>query len=264
MSAGDVELETIEGSIYDWPKYYEFIYGSDWQAECRFLVDCFDTFVDGKVQRLFEPACGTGRLIYRLGKQGYQVSGLDLNPHAVEYCNKRLTKHDIQGTSWVGDMCDFTLKTPCDAAFNTINSFRHLTDDQAAVEHLRSMAAAVRKGGIYVLGLHLTPVDQEPEDNESWSHRRGSLQVNADMYLVERHPRKRLETYALSFDVYTPSKQFRIQDQFQFRTYTYRQFQALLDKVPAFQVVEVFDFAYDYPILPNGSTQDAVFVLKKC
>ena len=82
-------MEIIKGSIYDWPKYYEFIYGSDWQAECDFLRDCFGFHADGEVQRLFEPACGTGRLIYRLAKRGFEVGGVDLNPEAIGYCQER-------------------------------------------------------------------------------------------------------------------------------------------------------------------------------
>lgn len=256
-------MEIIEGSIYDWPKYYEFIYGSDWQAECDFLSDCFDEFAEGPVRRLFEPACGTGRLIYRLARQGYEVGGLDLNPNAVSYCEQRLAKAGFESDVFVGDMCDFACPKPWDAAFNTINSFRHLTSDEQAVAHLSSMAGCLRPGGIYVLGFHLTPTACEPQENESWTHRRGHLQVNASMWLVERDESKRSETFALVFDVYTPSRQFRIQDQFEFRTYTVAQFAEVLSQVPEFELVETFDFAYDQPILLNECTEDTVYILKR-
>ena len=78
-------METIQQSIYDFPRYYDLVYGSDWKAECLFLKRCFEKFATGEVVRLFEPACGTGRLLYRFGKKGYQVSGLDLNAKAVAY-----------------------------------------------------------------------------------------------------------------------------------------------------------------------------------
>ena len=54
---------------------------------------------------------------------------------------------------------------------NTINSFRHLPTEAAAVGHLESLAKAVRVGGIYALGLHLTPTKGEASDEESWSAR---------------------------------------------------------------------------------------------
>ena len=256
-------MEIIKGSIYDWPKYYEFIYGSDWQAECDFLRDCFGFHADGEVQRLFEPACGTGRLIYRLAKRGFEVGGVDLNPEAIRYCQERFEKAELQADVFVGDMCDFACPNPWDAAFNTINSFRHLLSDELAIRHLRCVAQCLRPGGIYVLGLHLTPTACVPQENETWSHRRGHLQVNASMWLVSRDPPNRSETFALAFDVFTPSRQFRIQDEFQFRTYTVSQFESLLQEVPEFTLAETYDFAYDSPIELDGSTEDVVFILKR-
>ncbi len=100
-------MQTTKASIYDFPTYYDLVFGSDTAAEMRFLGKCFERFVDGPVKRVFEPACGTGRLIYRLGKQGYEVGGVDLNEKAIDYCNQRLAKHGLRGRAQVGDMSDF-------------------------------------------------------------------------------------------------------------------------------------------------------------
>lgn len=258
-------MEQIEGSIYDWPNYYEFVYGSDWQAETEFLEACFDRFIDGEVTRLFEPACGTGRLIYRLAKLGYEVSGLDLNDKAVAFCNQRFRKHNLPESAFVGDMRDFQLAEPFQAAFNTINSFRHLATDEDAIAHLKSMANACAEGGIYVLGFHMLPTDEEPEEEEHWSNRRGHLQINTSMWLEERNEARRMETHAIVFDVYTPTKQFRIKDSLEFRTYTVAQFHSILERVPQWNLRGVYDFAYDLdkqtPL--DGTTQDAIFILQK-
>ncbi|MGI9519695.1 MAG: class I SAM-dependent methyltransferase [Pirellulaceae bacterium] len=258
-------MKTIKGSIYDWPKYYEFVYGSDWQAETEFLQGCFNRFVDGPVYRLFEPACGTGRLVFRLAQAGFSVSGIDLNPKAIAFCNERLERHELPPSCFVADICDFKLDSRQDAAFNTINSFRHLESESAALRHLNCMADAVRPGGIYVLGLHLLPTESEPDEEEAWSHRRGHLQVNTRMWLVDRDEEMRYETHAFVFDVYTPTRQFRIRDQFRFRTYTLPQFLELLEQVPAWQVAAVHDFAYDLdsPVPLDSETQDAVFILQR-
>src|SRR6056297_2451249 len=155
-------MEIRQAKVYDYPQYYDLIYGSDWKAEFDFLRACFTQYATGSVQRLFEPACGTGRLLFRLGKAGYEVSGLDLNERAVDYCNQRLIRHGLPASVWVGDMSDFRLPRPVHGAFNTINSFRHLLDELLAVRHLESVARALRRGGIYILGLHLTPTRGEP------------------------------------------------------------------------------------------------------
>ena len=108
-------------NLYDYPRYYDLVFGSDWKAEHDFLLAVFDTHAAGRVRRVFEPACGTGRLLFRLAQSGLAVSGLDLNPRAVDFCNKRLLRHGFPATAVVGDMADFRLRAPVDAAFNTIN-----------------------------------------------------------------------------------------------------------------------------------------------
>ncbi len=263
-------IEIVEGSIYDWPKYYDIIYGSDWQAESEFINACLREFgpprrARSRGWRLFEPACGTGRLLYRLARQGHEVSGLDLNAAAVEFCNARLRKAGFRPTAIVGDMARFRLPVACDAAFNTLSSFRHLPNNALALSHLKCMAASLRKGGLYLLGLHLTPTDTRPDDSEFWSVRRGHLQANIVMELKKRDLNNRMEIFAVQLDVYTPTRQFRLLDELRFRTWTARQFHGLLKNVPSLEVAGTFDFAYDLesPVKIDGITQDVLYVLRK-
>jgi len=258
-------METISAHIYDYPKYYDLLFGSDWRAEFGFLRACFDRHAQRKVRRLFEPACGTGRLLFQFARAGYEASGNDLNGKAVEFCNVRLVRHGFPPAAVVGDMADFRLKRKVDAAFNTINSFRHLAGEKEAASHLRCVAAALAKGGIYVLGLHLTPTVAPANDRESWSARRGHLVVNSQMWSIEVDRRRRRERVGFTFDVYTPKRQFRLHEELLFRTYTAAQFSRLLARVPELELVAAYDFTYriDEPICVDGSTEDAVFVLRR-
>ncbi len=258
-------METLQGNIYDYPKYYDVLFGADWKAEYDFLLACFAKHARRKVRRLFEPACGTGRLLVKFAQAGYEVSGNDLNPKAVQYCNKRLVRHGFSPTAVVGDMADFRLVRKVDAAFNTINSFRHLQTEAEAQAHLHCVAGALAKGGIYVLGLHLTPSRQPRCGYESWSARRGHLVVNSRMWTTDLDRQRRKERAKFQFDVYTPTRQIRLDDELLFRTYTAPQFQTLLGRVPQLEPVETYDFTYriDGPIQVGAQTEDAVFVLRK-
>lgn len=258
-------MEKTTASIYDYPVYYDLVFGSDCAAELSFLHAVFERYVDGKARRLFEPACGTGRLIYRLARQKFEVGGLDLNEKAVEFCNKRLAKHGLRGRAQVGDMSDFAVKKPYDAGFNTINSFRHLPTEEAAVGHLQCMAAAIRPGGIYALGLHLTPTRGETSDEESWSARRGQLAINTYMWPIDKSPRKRMEQFGIRFDVYRPLGHLRIMDVLKLRSYTAKQFKELLAAVPEWELVGNYDFSYDIqrPIKIDATTEDVVVILKR-
>ncbi len=258
-------MQSIRGNVYDYPKYYDVLFGADWKAEYDFLLDCFREHCQREVRRIFEPACGTGRLLVKFARAGYATAGNDLNPKAVDYCNRRMARHGVPPAATVGDMADFRLGRKVDAAFNTINSFRHLQTESEAEGHLRCMANALGRGGIYVLGLHLTPSRKPLCDEESWSARRGHLVINSRMWTIATDRRRRKERVGFQFDIYTPTRQLRLEDELLFRTYTAPQFRALLGRIPDLKVVATYDFAYriDEPIEIGPTTEDAVFVLRK-
>jgi SAM-dependent methyltransferase len=253
------------GSLYDYPKYYDLLFGSDWKAEFDFLRACFERYAGCRVRRVFEPACGTGRLLVKLAQAGYEVAGNDLNPKAVDYCNDRLERHGFPPTAVVGDMADFSVRKKFHAAFNMINSFRHLDSEQAAESHLHCVAQALVRGGVYVLGVHLTPTEGHRMETESWTARRGNLQVNSYMWSKELDLKKRNERLGMTLDVYTPTSHRRIVDEMNYRTYTAGQFRKLLRRCPEFETLAVHDFCYEIgqEVQIRPSTEDVVFVLRK-
>ncbi len=258
-------MELIHAALYDYPKYYDLLFGSDWKAEFDFLQACFQKHARRPVRRLFEPACGTGRLMARFAAAGYEVAGNDLNEKAVAFCNARLVRHGLPPSATVADMADFRLRRKVDAAFNTINSFRHLASQRAAEDHLQCVAAALAKGGVYVLGFHLTPTGNPVGDEESWSARRGHLAVNSHMWSIRLDRRRRRERVGMTIDVYTPTKQFCLAEEMTFRTYTAGQFRRLLKRIVRLELAETYDFSYDAdrPVPVDGATEDVVYVLRK-
>jgi len=254
-----------EQDFYDFPKYYDLVFGSDWKAEYDFLHSCFENFPSGTVKRVFEPACGTGRLLFRLADAGLAVTGCDLKPAMIDFCNERLSRRGHPASAFVADMSDFRLPHKVDAAFNTINSFRHLQTEKAAFNHLRCVAASLRKGGIYVLGLHLTPTGHLPIDSESWSARRGNLSIITRVWTKDLNRRKRQELVGMAYDIYTPTNIEHLVNETVFRTYTAPQFEKLLACVPEFKLEATYDFGYEFdsPITIDSDTEDVIYILKK-
>ncbi len=258
-------MERIDGHIYDYPTYYDLVFSADWRDEYNFLLDAFAQHAQTPLRRIFEPGCGTGRLLWRLAAAGHEVAGLDLNPAAVEFCNERMTKKGLAPAAQVGDMTQFQLDQPADLAFNLINTFRHLLTAQQAENHLHAMADALAPGGLYLLGLHLFPTGGDPSGYESWTARRGRLQVVSELQTVELDTKKRFERFTMTFRVTTPTKAFELVEPITFRTYTARQMQNLLAKEPRFELVETYDFDYDLtqPITVDSTTEDVVYVLRR-
>lgn len=258
-------IETINESIYDHPKYYDLVFGADCASEVKFILGCGEQYMQRPPKKFFEPACGTGRLLYALAKRGHEVAGLDLNPKAIEFCNARFERHGIDAKAIVADMSDFRVPHRYDIAFNTINSFRHLQTERAAREHLCCMGQAIRVGGLYLLGVHLTPTEVPPSETESWSARRGHLSINTHMWTQQRSQGSRIERFGIQFDVHSPTRSFRIVDELVLRSYRPSQMDRLIASSRCWESVATYNFAYDLedPIEVDATTEDVVYVLQR-
>ena len=216
------------------------------------------------MRRVLEPACGTGRLVAALAKQ-FEVLGFDLSDPMLAYARKRLQRRKLSAQLFTADMAQFKLDQPIDAAFNTFNSFRHLLTEDAALSHLRCIAAALRTGGLYILGLHLLPPDASEESLERWSAEQGRTKLTATLKVIASSRRQRLETLRMTMRVRTPKREHRLKSDFTLRLYNARQLQTLLKQVPEFELCDVFDFWYeiDHPLKLTNELSDTVLVLRK-
>jgi hypothetical protein len=162
-------------------------------------------------------------------------------------------------------MADFRLRRPVDAAFCTFNTFRHLLTEGQAVSHLRSVVQSLLPRGIYVLGLHLLPLDADEECIERWKGQRGRSHVAVTLRVLATDRRRRLEQLRLSMLVRRDQQTQRWHSEFRLRMYTAAQFRRLLRKVPEFELCDVFDFWYDIhePLQLNDEISDTVVVLRK-
>ncbi len=252
-------------SWYDYPQYYDLGFRDVVKDEANFLEAAFKKYVPFKVRKLFEPGCGTGRLVIEMASRGFQLTGLDLNPNALAYCGKKLERKGLKAKLVVGDMTDFALSPPFDAAFNTLNTFRHLTTEDQAVRHLKLIAKHLKQGGIYVLAFHLLPPDADLYGAERWTASQGKTKINYSLNVVDSSRRKRVERLSITMNIHKPSGKIRLKDEFDLRLYNASQVKSLFASVPELELVEIYDFWYDItePQKLDNEIVDAVFILKK-
>src|SRR5256885_2086463 len=124
-------------------------------------------------------APGTGPHLIRLADRGYRMSGLDLSPECIEFLGQRLAAKGHPGELVVGDMTNFRLPRPVDAAICMQDSQGHLLTNAQLVAHLRATARVVREGGLYVFDRYMASSWTDPARAWSWSKRRGKLIVRA-------------------------------------------------------------------------------------
>jgi SAM-dependent methyltransferase len=104
---------------------------------------------------VLELACGTGRVLLPLARQGYQVSGVDISPAMLEVARDKVAAEGLADrvTLVEGDMRDFALDGRFNLAFVAVNSFMHLltTDDQLTA--LACIRRHLNPGGLLLVDL---------------------------------------------------------------------------------------------------------------
>ncbi len=254
-------------SWYDHPQYFDMVFRDETAAEVAFFERAFKRFAKGDVRRLLEPGCGSGRLVAAMAARGYELAAVDLSEPMLAYLRRRLRRRGLAAELVHGDMTRMEFDEPFDAAFCTFNTFRHLTRQADAVSHLRSVAANLRPGGLYLLGFHLIPLDADPECIERWRARHAGTDVHVTLRVIDFDRRKRQETLRVSLKATTRGGRVeRIRSEFPLRIYTATQAKRLLEQVDdELELVEVFDFDYDIdsPRKFDDDLTDALFVLRR-
>ena len=164
---------------YAAPRLYEIAFDTNRKLEVDFLVHCFKRYARIRVRRALDIACGTGPHLIRLADRGYAMSWLDLSSENIAFLRERLAAHGHHGELIVGDMTDFRLERPVDAAICMQDSQGHLLTNEQLLAHLRAVARAVRKGGLYVFDRYMASSWTNPARSWSWFKRRGRLVVRA-------------------------------------------------------------------------------------
>jgi SAM-dependent methyltransferase len=253
---------------YNLPTYYDVSFSHEMSDELAFLKSVFNRYCKKTHPNLLEPACGTGRLMVPLIRAGYECTGFDLNDHALAYLGKKLERNKLKANIFNDDMADFRVKAnKYDAAFCTVDTFRHLLFEKQAEQHLLNVSNALKKNGIYILGLHLIPEKGTLNKVTRWTAKRGRLAVKTSMTMLELDKKKRRETLKviLKPETNSTSSKEKYTSIYPLRTYTLKQLMKLLDKVSTFEIVNAYDEFYDIskPVRLNSNSDYAVLLLRK-
>lgn len=257
--------KTESQNWYNLPVYYDVSFSHEMRDELQFLKKICESYRYRGRLRLLEPACGTGRLLLPLAKNGFDCTGLDINPHSLCYLKDKLQRQGLHARVIHADMSDFRIRYRFDIAFCTVDTFRHLLTEQQALAHLQCMAKALKPAGIYVLGLHLLTDVEIKSRVIRWKNSRGRLTVKTTMSLVELDRKKRRETLKVVLQPVTNVNKEKHVSIYDLRTYTLKQFQNLLAKSGQFRIITAYDEYYDLnsPIQLNDRSEYAVFILER-
>lgn len=129
--------------------YYHILYRQRDDTEAgQFINSLIDFLKPDPGSRMLDQACGRGRHARTLASLGFDITGIDLSESSITYC-KSFEKDNLHFA--IHDMRRIISVNTFDYVFNLFTSigyFKHDHDQQLTVS---SAAAALRKGGLYII-----------------------------------------------------------------------------------------------------------------
>lgn len=167
-------------ALYADAEVYDILHAPGTREDVRGLLAIARRFCPPAAARdalWLEPACGTGRHLRELSRRGFRVAGFDLDAGMVRYARASLAPRD-RAHVFRARMESFArpgLRVA--AAFNLINTIRHLSSDRAVLAHLARVARTLAPGGIYIVGISLSAYGLEGPTEDVWRARRAGTGV---------------------------------------------------------------------------------------
>lgn len=166
----------------DWfnsPYYHSLYAHRDNKEAADFIDELIAHLQPARGARMLDVACGKGRHALQLASKGFDVTGIDLSEKSIGEAIKQQKEnlhfyvHDMRQPCWINYF---------DYAFNFFTSFGYFESLKEHHDALRSIAGAIKEGGIFVIDYlnvayaekHLKPNSREERDNYFFEIRRYS------------------------------------------------------------------------------------------
>ncbi|MCC5828108.1 MAG: class I SAM-dependent methyltransferase [Phycisphaeraceae bacterium] len=259
---------------FDWyadPLYYDLIFDVGTEEESGFLDAAVRRYGRSRAPTSrrtlvgYEPACGSGRLLAAMAARGYRVLGSDLSEGMLDYARRKLERAKLKAGLLQGDMSTVQPPELVDFAWCLVSTFKYLLTHEQAIKHLTTIGRALRPGGIYILGLHLSDYDRLLKTHERWTASSEGIDVVCNIQGWPPDPKTRLEHVRTRLRVNDHGRKRNLQTEWDFRTYDLGQLYELLDQAPWFEIAANYNFLYriDEPIPLDGSYEDNLLILRK-
>jgi ubiquinone/menaquinone biosynthesis C-methylase UbiE len=121
-------------------------------------LDMYRNFAElsgGTSGTVLELACGSGRVLLPLAREGYKLAGVDTSAYMLDLARQRLQEERLatRCTLVQQDMTALHLGRTFNMAFIALGSFAHVTERKQQQQALAAIRAHLSTGAIFILDL---------------------------------------------------------------------------------------------------------------
>lgn len=244
----------------------------DFDVECDFIEWCLKHYSEIDKRRkkfsFLELGSGPSRHAREFAGRGWKSYALDLSKEMLDFAAEEAEREGVLIETVHADMSNFKLKEKVDVAATLMESISHLTTNEQMISHFKSVAKALKPGGIYI--IEATHPQFFFPDNEPnvWTSRKGKTKVEITFGL----PTDKYNSVTQVWDVTTrmiireKGEEYRSETTTPLRWYLAREIKALIELSKAFEKHWMFGSMYFIPPKPLDESEDSdsmVIVLKK-
>ena len=137
------------------------VYNKRWTGFAHRVAPLIEEFyastAPGKVKHpILDLCCGTGQLALHLLEQGYQVTGIDLSEHMLQYARENASVYVESGQAEFvqADAANFVLDQQFGLVASTFDTLNHLESEDTLQTCFQSVFAVLVEGGYFVFDLN--------------------------------------------------------------------------------------------------------------
>ena len=103
--------------------------------------------------KVLEIACGTGRVLLCLLKNGVDIEGIDISPKMLDVLNRKAQVMGLAPTVWKADMQNFNAHKKYNLIIVPYRAFNHVESSEDQIKTLKNFKEHLKKGGKLIINF---------------------------------------------------------------------------------------------------------------